>query len=82
MIPVNGDDLKSLSFSDKRILAIGESVHGTGTMNDMGVEIIKNRIEHGKCRLVLLEMPLTLSFHINRYLRGTSGSSRTVSLPL
>ena len=70
VIPVNGDDLKSLSFSDKRILAIGESVHGTGTMNDMGVEIIKNRIEHGKCRLVLLEMPLTLSFHINRYLEG------------
>ena len=70
VIPGNGDDLKSLSFSDKRILAIGESVHGTGTMNDMGVEIIKNRIEHGKCRLVLLEMPLTLSFHINRYLEG------------
>lgn len=45
-------------------------MHGTGTMNDMGVEIIKNRIEHGKCRLVLLEMPLTLSFHINRYLEG------------
>ena len=39
-------------------------------MNDMGVEIIKNRIEHGKCRLVLLEIPLTLSFHINRYLEG------------
>lgn len=69
-MPANGGDLKSLPFSGKRILAIGESVHGTGTMNDMGVEIIKNRIEHGKCRLVLLEIPLTLSLHINRYLEG------------
>lgn len=44
VMPANGGDLKSLPFSGKRILAIGESVHGTGTMNDMGVEIIKNRM--------------------------------------
>lgn len=70
VIFVNGDDFKFLFFFDKRIFVIGESVYGIGMMNDMGVEIIKNRIEYGKCRFVLLEMFLILFFYINWYLEG------------
>lgn len=70
IIPIVHNDFSNLPFINEKILAIGESIHGTETMNDMAIQIIKNRIEHEKCRLVLLELPLTVSFHINRYLDG------------
>ena len=81
VMPANGGDLKSLPFSGKRILAIGESVHGTGTMNDMGVEIIKTGSNTENAGSSVGNTP-DLIFHINRYWRGTSGSSRTASLPI
>lgn len=70
IIPMEHNNFSGLPFIHKKILAIGESIHGTETMNDMAIQIIKNRIEHEKCRLVFIELPLTASFHINRYLDG------------
>ncbi|RNC63803.1 erythromycin esterase family protein [Proteiniphilum sp. X52] len=68
--PVDDKNRKRLPFMNKKILAIGETIHGTETMNDIAIEIIKDRIIHNNCKLVLLEIPFENSFHINRYIRG------------
>ena len=60
-----------MSFEAK-ILAIGETIHGTETMNDIAIDIIKNRIIHNNCRLILLEIPFENSFYINRYIEKDS----------
>ncbi|MDD2283959.1 MAG: erythromycin esterase family protein [Paludibacter sp.] len=65
-------ELNNLPFSDKKILAIGESIHGTETFNDIAIEIIKYRIIHQNCKFVLMEIPLEFSFYINRYINGDS----------
>lgn len=70
VVPLNGETINSLPFMDKRILSIGESIHGTESMNNMAIEIIKNRIENKNCKLVLMEIPLEYSLYINRYIHG------------
>lgn len=40
---------------DKRIIGIGENMHGTSTLWGQAFDIIKDRILHHRCRLVLLE---------------------------
>ncbi len=59
-----------LPFLKKKILAIGETVHGTSTMNNVAIELIKDRVRNRNCKYVLLEMPLESSFYINRYIFG------------
>lgn len=57
-------------FADKRILAIGESIHGCEDFNDMAWQIIKQDIVNGGCDLVLLEIPLEAMFGFNNYILG------------
>lgn len=69
-ISLNNENRCHLSFLNKKILAIGETVHGTSTMNNVAIEIIKDRIKNRNCKFVLLEIPLEFSFYINRYVFG------------
>lgn len=62
----------NLPFMDRKILAIGETIHGTETLNNIAIEIIKDRIIHNNCKLALLEIPFENSFYINRYILGDS----------
>jgi erythromycin esterase-like protein len=68
--PFDNTSLSNLPFMDKKILAIGETIHGTEEFNSMAIDIIKKRIMQHNCRLVLLELPLEFSFYINRYIDG------------
>ncbi|WP_279172591.1 erythromycin esterase family protein [Tannerella forsythia] len=70
--PVDDKNRNHLPFMSRKILAIGETVHGTETMNDIAIEIIKNRIIHHNCKLILLEIPFENSFYINRYIERDS----------
>lgn len=45
-------------FQNKRIIALGENMHGTKTLNRQVYQIAKERILNGKCKLVLIEFPL------------------------
>ncbi len=69
-ISLNNENRYHLPFLNKKILAIGETVHGTSTMNNVAIEIIKERIKNRNCKFVLLEIPLEFSFYINRYVFG------------
>lgn len=62
----------TVPFLEHKILGIGETVHGTKTMNDIAITIIKERILNHQCRLVFLEIPLEYSFYINRYVKNDS----------
>lgn len=70
VVRLTEDRFTRLPFLNKKILAIGECVHGTETMNEMAIKILKERILHRNCKLVLMEIPLECSFYINRFLSG------------
>lgn len=69
-ISLNNENRYHFPFLNKKILAIGETVHGTSTMNSVAIEIMKDRIKNRNCKFVLLEIPLEFSFYINRYISG------------
>lgn len=64
------EDLLSSPIMDKKILALGETVHGTRTLNDIGFELLKERILRHHCKLIVLEMPLSIALYLNRYVKN------------
>lgn len=52
------------------ILAIGESIHGSRTMNKIGFDFMKYCIEREEACLMLLELPLESMLAVNRYIQG------------
>lgn len=62
LIHWNNKEYDNLPFLNKKILGLGETAHGTETMNDIGIEISKERILKHQCRFILLEIPLEFPF--------------------
>ena len=85
-IPVISDikksDIISLSLSDsnsynkiselenRKVVAIGETIHGSETITEAAVQLIKHQVEHNHCRLILLEISTELTFGWNRFIQG------------
>ena len=64
---------KSLpEIPDKRIVGIGENMHGTSTLPQIGIEIIKDRILNHNCRLVLLERSPEYIISLNHFAKDKS----------
>lgn len=57
-------------IGDKKIIAFGETIHGSETVCCYVFNAIKESIENDKCKLVLLEIPMDLSFRWNLYVKG------------
>ena len=57
----NKTNFDNFPFIRNRLLGLGETTHGTKTIIDMGVEIMKERILKHQCRLVSFEIPLEFS---------------------
>ena len=70
VIPLNGVDFGKIPSMNSRIMAIGETVHGSKTLGSMAFDIIKERIIKQGCDLVLHEYPLEYSFYVNRYVKN------------
>ncbi|MDD2283962.1 MAG: erythromycin esterase family protein [Paludibacter sp.] len=66
----NNINYNNLPFWGQKILALGETVHGTKTMNDIAFAIFKERILKHQCKFILLEIPLEYSFYINRFVKN------------
>ena len=64
------DSLLSSPLMDKKILALGETIHGSQTIIDLGFSMIKERIIHHNCRLVIFELPTELTLSMNRYVKN------------
>ncbi len=69
-ITLNGVDFGKIPSMQSRIMAIGETVHGSRTLGRMAFDIIKERIIKQGCNLVLHEYPLEYSFYVNRYIKN------------
>ena len=67
---LNGVDFSKIASMQSRIMAIGETVHGSKTLGHMAFDIIKERIIKQGCNLVLHEYPLEYSFYVNRYIKN------------
>lgn len=55
---------------NKKILAIGESLHGSETLSESAIQIMKSRILYNNCKLVLLEIPFEKMLSVNRFVLG------------
>lgn len=53
-----------------KLLAIGESVHGSATVNKAAVQLIKQQVAGNNARLVVLEMPFAQLLSYNRFIQG------------
>ena len=67
---LNGVDFGKIPSMQSRIMAIGETVHGSRTLGRTAFDIIKERIIKQGCNLVLHEYPLECSFYVNRYIKN------------
>ena len=70
VITLNGVDFSKIPSMQSRIMAIGETVHGSKTLGHMAFNIIKQRIIKQGCNLVMHEYPLEYSFYVNRYIKN------------
>lgn len=79
----NPEEIKMLSFEEdfygnieelksKKIVALGETVHGSGTVNRAAAQIIKHRVLNNDCRLILLELPSETMMFLNKEIQGES----------
>ena len=77
----NPEEIKTLSFEEdlygnieelksKKIVALGETVHGSGTVNRAAAQIIKHRVLNNDCRLILLELPSETMMFLNKEIQG------------
>ena len=74
------DGLLSSPLMDKKILALGETLHGSQTVNDTVFGIMKERILHHNCRLLLFEISTEECLYYNRYIKNdTRYSIDTIS---
>ena len=55
----------------KKIIGLGESMHGNDEIKKLGYECILQMIEQQNARLLLLEMPLEVSLACNRYIQDS-----------
>lgn len=63
-------DLLSSPLMDKKILALGEAIHGTDGLPSLIFSLMKERVMHHQTRCILLEMPTELILPLNRYVKN------------
>lgn len=81
---IKKSDIISLSLSDsnsfskivdlekRKVIAIGETIHGSETITEAAVKLIKHQVEYNHCKLILLEFPTEVTFGWNRFIQGDS----------
>lgn len=52
-------------LATKKMVALGESLHGSGTLEESVIQIMKHRILYNNCKLILLEIPLEQSLDMS-----------------
>jgi erythromycin esterase-like protein len=71
IVPLNVlSEKEHLHLKDKKILALGETIHFNGEVHKVAFELIKNRILNNQCRLVLLEIDFNMGQLLNYYVSG------------
>jgi erythromycin esterase-like protein len=80
--PADKSDVRLLSFTNerfyagipelktRRIIALGETVHGSETMASIMTGIIRHQVLHNRCKLVVLEKMGEEMLMLNRFVQG------------
>jgi hypothetical protein len=69
--PLNFKELRNIDdFKNHKVLAFGETVHGSLTIQNTVYETIKCLIENGEVKLILFELPFEIGLRINDYISG------------
>lgn len=63
-------ELLSSPLMDKKVLAIGETVHGTETLDGLAFSLMRERVLHHNSKVLLLELPLEYTMALNRYIKN------------
>lgn len=70
---INSDEKIKLEqineINNKKIISLGESMHGNYGINNLAYQIITQAVERLNCKLILLEMPMEKSFAYNRFIQ-------------
>lgn len=74
MVKLTFDDLSSYQqippLLTQKVVAIGEALHGSETLSDVVIQLMKSRILYNNCKLVLLEIPFERMLSVNRFVQG------------
>jgi hypothetical protein len=62
--------IKDIGLDKKKIIAIGETLHGSGSINEIAFLMAKNAIIYNNCKLILMELGLSSSLKLNLFLQG------------
>lgn len=62
-------------LNNKKIVALGETMHGSRTLNRLAWQLIKQQIEKNNCKLVLVELPFEAMLSVNKEVQGIAGFS-------
>jgi len=58
------------ALNEKKIVAIGESLHGSETFDELFYETVKYQVQHNQCKLILLELDMSTTFAMNSFIQG------------
>lgn len=74
IIPLSFSDTQKYNWisdlKNKRIVSVCESLHGSDTMFESAIQLMKHRVLHNNCKLLLLEMSLERAWYLNRFIQG------------
>ncbi len=62
--------IEGIHLDHKKIVALGETVHGSKEINENGFQIIKNAVLHNNCKLILMELELAESLKYNLFIQN------------
>lgn len=67
---LNADFINNIRLPDTRIIALGETVHGSSSITECVLNIIKENILNNNCRCVILEEDMSMLLKLNLYVSG------------
>lgn len=67
---LNAEFINNIRLPDKRIIALGETVHGSAEVSECVFNIIKENILNNNCRSVILEEDMSMLLKMNLYVNG------------
>ena len=57
-------------MKEKKIIALGETIHGSEAFNELFYQIVKYQVQHNQCKLIMLELDMSLTLPLNSYIQG------------
>lgn len=57
-------------YKNTKIVAFGEAVHGSASIDDEVIQLLKHGIQYDNRKVIMLEAPLEKMLYVNRFIQG------------